>query len=377
MGHLRTARSVARWQIASVLAVLALIAPLRVRPLMAQPLPLPSGPTACVVPDSIYGALQRIGRRVRGDLGVAVIHLESGTRLSLNGDRAFPMASVSKIAIALEFLRRVDAGEIRLDEVIVVPPTDFRPGSSRLARRSGGRSVRLTADSLFALMLGVSDNTATDVILRLSGGPEAATRRLRELGVEGVRVDRSEARTFADLVGISEEVPESELYRVNHFRMRDALSPEHREAARQRYAQDPRDTATPDGMADLLALVYDGAGLSVASRRRLLTVMTATRTGQRRLRGLLPPGTQVAHKTGTMASAINDVGIITLPNGAGHLVMATFVNTFGATTWRRERTIAEVARLLHDYFSAVYALPDFGRLAGDLGPLARPRFYAC
>ena len=73
------------------------------------------------------------------------------------------------------------------------------------------------------------------------------------MGVEGVRVDRSEARTFADLVGISSDVPESELYRYNHFRMRDALPVEHREAARERYGYDPRDTATPDGMAELLA----------------------------------------------------------------------------------------------------------------------------
>ncbi len=381
MAHLRTAGCPAgsawAWQVASIAAAVALLAPAAARPLTAQPVPLAPAPALCEVPDSIHFKLERIARRVRGSLGVAAIHLESGARLSLNGELAFPMASVSKIPIALEFLRRVDAGELPLDEVIVVPPTDFRPGSSSLARRSGGRSVRLTADSLFALMLGVSDNTATDVILRLAGGPEEATRRVRELGVDGVRVDRSEARTFADLVGISEEVPESELYRVNHFRLRDALPAERRQAARTRYALDPRDTATPDGMAELLALVYDGVGLSASSRHRLLAVMAGTRTGPRRLRGLLPPGTEVAHKTGTMASAINDVGIITLPDGAGHLVLAVFVNTFQATTWRRERTIAEVARLLHDYFSAVYGLPAFGTLAADLGPLSRPSFFAC
>jgi len=378
MGVIRATRSVSAWQLAAIFAgILGFLASAGTSALEAQVAPISYGPAVCSVPDSVHGKLERIARRVRGNVGIAAIHLESGTRLSLNGDRAFPMASVSKVPMALEFLRRVDAGEISLHETIVVPPTDFRPGNSPLAKWSRGRSVRVTIDSLFSLMLGISDNTATDVILRMSGGPEEATRRIRELGVEGVRVDRSEARTFADLVGISGEVPESELYRVNHFRMRDALPVEHREAARERYGHDPRDTATPDGMAELIALIYDGAGLTESSRELLLGVMTRTRTGRRRLRGLLPSSTEVAHKTGTMAAAINDVGIITLPDGAGHLAVAVFVNTLHSTTWRRERTIAEVARVLHDYFSAVYGAPEFGTLAARADELYELRLFAC
>jgi beta-lactamase class A len=377
MGVIRAARSVSAWQLAAIFAVaVEFISPAVASPLRAQSAPIAYGSAVCSIPDSVHGKLERIARRVRGNVGIGAIHLESGTRLSLNGDRAFPMASVSKIPIALEFLRRVDAGEISFHETIVVPPTDFRPGNSPLAKWSRGRSVRLSIDSLFSLMLGVSDNTATDVILRMAGGPDEATRRLRELGVEGVRVDRSEARTFADLVGISEDVPESELYRVNHFRMRDALPVEHRGAARERYGHDPRDTATPEGMAELLALIYDGAGLSASSHELLLDVMTRSRSGRRRLRGLLPSSTKVAHKTGTMAAAINDVGIITLPNGAGHLALAVFVNTLHATTWRRERTIAEVARVLHDYFSAAYRVPEFGTLVAE-SSLYEMTLFAC
>jgi beta-lactamase class A len=221
----------------------------------------------------------------------------------------------------------------------------------------------VSVDSLFWLMIGVSDNTATDVILRMAGGPEAATRAVRDLGVGGVRVDRSEARTFADLVGIPESVPESELYRYSYFRKRDALPQAHRDAARERYGEDPRDTATPDGMAALLAHIYFGAGLSEPSRARLLDVMTRTRTGRRRLKRFLPPGTPVAHKTGTMAGAINDVGIVTLPEGRGHLVVAAFVNTLYGRSWQRERTIAEMSKLLYDYFSEEAPTSITGRMA--------------
>jgi len=306
---------------------------------------------SCLVPDSVGGGLGRIARRVGSDIGITAIHVESGARVSFNGDRAFPMASVSKIPMALEYLRRVDAGEIDPSERIVVPITDFRPGNSPLASWSGGRAVHITIDSLFGLMIGASDNTATDAILGRSGGPAAADRRVRELGVRGVRVDRSEARTFADLSGLPDTIPESELYRYRYFRLRDALARRHRDSARVSYGSDPRDTATPDGMADLLLEVQRGAGLSPGSHGRLLEVMTASRSGRRRLKGLLPGSVEVAHKTGTMAGAVNDVGIVTLPEGRGHLIVAAFVNTLHRTTWRRERTIAEMTRLLYDHFA--------------------------
>ena len=366
MERTRSTRSIAVWHLASLLgAIPALIAGSGPSSVLAQPVPLQYGPAACTVPDSIHGSLERIARRVGGHVGVSAIHLESGTRISLNGERAFPMASVSKIPMALEFLHRVDEGEIRLTELVVVPPTDFRPGNSPLARWYGRRAARLTVDSLFSLMLGVSDNTATDVILRMSGGPDAATRRVRALGVEGVRVDRSEARTFGDLVGIPDTVPETELFRSNYYRLRQALPLEHREAARERYGYDPRDTATPNGMAQLLAHMHDGAGLAPSSQARLLEVMTKTRTGRKRLKGLLPSGTEVAHKTGTMAAAINDVGIVTLPEGAGHLAVAVFVNTLRATKWRRERTIAQMSKVLHDYFTVTYGVRGLGPLASE------------
>ena len=319
-----------------------------------------TGLDLCLVPDSIGDEIRRITRRVGGEIGVSAIHLETGARISYNGDRRFPMASVSKVPMAVEFLRRVDEGEIDLYEDLVVPVTDFRPGYSPLASWSGGKPEQATVDSLFRLMIEVSDNTATDVVLRMAGGPGEVTRRLRELGIYEVDVDRSEARTFADLSGIPDSVPETQLYRYRYFRTRDALPAEHRQQARLRFGEDPRDTATPDGMAELLALIHAGEGLSPGSRDYLLTSMLASRSGPRRIKGLLPRGTPVAHKTGTIAGAINDVGIITLPDGAGHVAIAVFVYTFNRTEWRRERTIAEVSRLVYDYFSTAHDPWEYG-----------------
>jgi beta-lactamase class A len=147
-------------------------------------------------------------------------------------------------------------------------------------------------------------------------------------------------------------VPESELYRYSFFRKRDALPQEVRQEARLRYADDPRDTATPEAMARLLVEAWRDAGLSSASRTLLFEIMAGSRSGPRRLKGLVPRDTPVAHKTGTMASAVNDVGIVSLPGEAGHLAIAVFINTFHRTTWRRERTIAQASRALYDHFVA-------------------------
>ena len=118
-----------------LLALILLVASGQARAQMQEPSPW----STCAAPDSLTRALERIARRVSGEIGIAAIHLESGMTVSVNGDRRFPMASVSKVPMALVFLRRVDAGELSMDERLVLPITDFRPGNSPLASWSGGR----------------------------------------------------------------------------------------------------------------------------------------------------------------------------------------------------------------------------------------------
>ena len=87
-----------------------------------------------------------------------------------------------------------------------------------------------------------------------------------------------------------------------------------------------------------------------ASTERLLRVMTESPTGPARLKGLLPAGTAVAHKTGTMGGTTNDGGVVTLPDGAGHVAIAVFVKGSTKEVEERERVIAEIARTVYDYF---------------------------
>lgn len=250
-------------------------------------------------------------------IGFAALHVESGARASHNGTERYPMRSVYKLPIAVAAFRLVDEGRLRLDSIVTVTPADFAPLYSPLRDRARGRAVSVTVDSLLMLMIADSDNTASDVLLRLAGGPDAVTRHLRAWGATEVRVDRSE-----------------------------------RELATARDSDaDPRDTATPDAMADLLVAVHSGRGLSRASHQRLLEMMRQTRTGPNRIRALLPPGTTVAHKTGTGTPMTNDAGLITLPDGAGHVAVVVFVRGSGGSPAERERAIAEIARAVYDVFT--------------------------
>jgi beta-lactamase class A len=82
----------------------------------------------------------------------------------------------------------------------------------------------------------------------------------------------------------------------------------------------------------------------------LIDMMERSTTGPKRIRGRLPAGTVVADKTGTLAGTVNDVGFITLPDGKGHIAIVVFVKGSEAPLDTRESVIADIARLVYDYF---------------------------
>lgn len=261
-----------------------------------------------------------ISRSARGRVGAAVMLLETGEAVDFNGDGHFPMQSVYKLPIAMTVLRRVDEGALTLDEKVRVTAGDLVPGKvhSPLRDKYPQGGVELSVGELLRATLVESDGTASDVLLRLAGGPARAGEFLRGLGVEGVVVATTE-----------KEMAEGELVQYRNW-------------------------ATPLAMLRLLRALDEGRGLSAAGRTLLLQLMAESVTGPRRLKGLLPAGTVVAHKTGTsntsggLTRATNDVGIITLPDGR-HLAVAVFVSDARADEATRERVIARIARAAWDW----------------------------
>ena len=285
-----------------------------------------------------------------GIVGVGAIHLETGQEIFLNRDLHFPMASSYKVPIAVELLRRVDQGELRLDSMVLLTPADISPGSGTLSQLFQHPGVGLSVRNLLELTLLISDNSATDMVLRMAGGGTGVTARMRALGLEEIRVDRSTTRLIADFLGIRNLPPESEVTPEVFSALSAALDPSERDAAAIAFDANPMDTSTPEAMARLLALIWDGSALSSTSSELLLDIMSRSTTGTARISGMLPPETWVAHKTGTIGGTTNDVGIIRLPYNAGNVVMVVFVKESKVDVPTRERAIAEISRSIYDYF---------------------------
>ena len=256
------------------------------------------------------------------------------------------MASTFKIAVAGAVLQKVDAGELTLDHLLEVGP-DKMVESAILAENFIHPGVSLSVHNLLEVMLTLSDNSATDVMVAAAGGPGRVTTWLREQGVAGQRVDRDTAgiiggyldfppARFSDLLADA---------RKNNPRLADILS-----NPKASFDDDPKDTSTPLAMADLLHRVFRGQALSEKSTAALIAIMERCRTGPGRLRGRLPPGTVVAHKTGTIGGTVNDVGVITLPSDAGQVVIAVFIKKSDAPVEKREAAIADIARSVRDFY---------------------------
>jgi beta-lactamase class A len=253
----------------------------------------PAWAASSPVLQSLEQRLAQIEAARPGDIGIAAVDLATGEMITVNGNTPFPMASTVKIAVAANYLAQVEYGRRSLDD------------------RIGGR----TAASLMRDMMINSDNHATDVLIRDLGGPDTVQAWLTQHGITGLRIDRNIAQ----------------LLRA------------------KRDLWDVRDSSTPRAMVDLLRRIDDGSLLRPWSRSYLLGLMARCATGRNRMRALLPAGTRVEHKTGTLSGLTTDVGFITMPSGR-RIAVAFFAR--GGNN--RPRTIAEAARAIYDGFAATF-----------------------
>lgn len=325
------------------LSVLCLAAPPLIPAAGAQASRAPAAP-------ELDTAFATLAKATDGSVGVAVQRIGGGPVHLLNGSQTFPMASTFKIAVAGAIFDRIDKGELKLDTMVTVDPAVI-VNSAGIAEQMKHPGVALSVHNLLELMLTRSDNSATDVMVAQAGGPAAVTAWLRKVGVAGgQRVDADTARLIYRALDIT---PGPGTFRENIDRA-FAADASKRDRDQKRipnapFNNDPRDASTPEAMVQLLAVIQSGKALSASSTKELIAIMERCITGEKRLKGLLPPGTVVAHKTGTLMSIANDVGIVTLPDG-GKFAIAVFVkgDTKGIDT--QERVIAEVARTAYDYY---------------------------
>lgn len=287
--------------------------------------------------DSEIGALAV--RAAPGVLGFGLMNLESGEFWVRLGDRTFPMQSVFKMIVGAAVLSEVDAGRVRLDEIITLTEKELSPPWSPIADAWPGRSD-YTVDELLTLAVSISDSTAADLLMKRIGGPGAITAWLQGANINEVHVDRYERELQPDVVGLASFRPAWKGAAAFEAAMA-TVPPQKRLAAVRAAMADPRDSSTPRGMLAFLRRLDNGELLSAASTRKLLAIMLGTPRGSDRIKAGLPKGVRFAHKIGTwggpqggLSEAYNDVGIFTLPDRRSYAVAAFLT---GSTAPERER----------------------------------------
>ena len=294
--------------------------------------------------------IEFVSHATDGVVGVSATHIDSGKTVSVHGAEGFPMASAFKVPVAVQLMTMVEAGQLTLDKMITLGPQDLHPGSGKLSELMFHPGVALSVENLMELMLVISDNSAADLCLREAGGGDAVTARMKSLGLPGIRVDRPTALLISDWVGAKNIPPEAQWSRDMWDQLYNRIPNNEHMQARRTQMRDPRDTATPDDMTRLLVHIWRKDLFSPGNANELLGMLERCQTGKARIKGMLPQGTDVAHKTGTLGGVANDVGVITLPNGLGHIAISVFTKASTKSEDAEEKAVAEVARTVYDYF---------------------------
>ncbi|MEA2526667.1 MAG: beta-lactamase class [Thermomicrobiales bacterium] len=153
--------------------------------------------TSSSIPDKIAPLVSAVRDRFSGVLGLAAANLATGEEIAVEADRTFPTASAFKIPVMVEVFRQERAGHLRLDERLELRPSDLVRGSGVLRDLMPGLTP--TIYDLAMLMIVVSDNTATNMLIDRVGGIEPINRTMQErLGLSSIVVHN---RIDFDLIG--------------------------------------------------------------------------------------------------------------------------------------------------------------------------------
>lgn len=268
-----------------------------------------------VLRSQLESRLKQIADRVDGVMGYAIVDLTTGERFGLREQEVFPTASTIKLAILYELFRQADAGTVTLDEPQPIPQAARVGGSGVLHELT---TVRLSLRDLATLMILVSDNTATNVVIDTLGR-EKIQARLDGLGFTKTRLRR---------------------------RMMDL------DAARR----GDENVSSPAEVARLLELFQKGEGLTATSRQAALDILTKPKSTA--FTRALPSGVRVASKPGDLDAVVVDAGLVLLDKRP---YIAAFMCTYLLDDAAGQRAVGEASRAVFDYFERLGAEGAYGR----------------
>lgn len=231
------------------------------------------------------------------------VDLDNGAFVNVNGITPVAAASTIKTPILVAFLQDVDAGKVRLDEMLTMTEATKAPEAGSMQYQPLG--TQYTALKVMEEMMINSDNTATNMIIEKVGGAEALNQRFTEWGLEATEINNY----LPDMDGTN--------------------------------------TTSARDLAQLLMKVNQGDLVSLRSRDRMLNIMEKVVT-----RTLLPqglePDAKIYHKTGDIGIILGDAGIIDIPSGKRY-IGAVFVER-PYNDVRGRTLIQDMSRTVYQHF---------------------------
>ncbi|WP_299041597.1 serine hydrolase [uncultured Thermosynechococcus sp.] len=268
----------------------------------------PETPTPNLPPERPLTTLQRqiqqlVTRQPNLTAGLYFFNLDSGASLNVSGDQVFPAASTIKFPILVAFFKAVDEGRVTLHERLTMRPDLIAPEAGTLQYQKPNSQYPVL--EVAELMVTISDNTATNMIIDRLGGAAVLNQQFREWGLENTVIHNP----LPDMQGTN--------------------------------------TTSPRDLATLMLKIAQGEIVSPRSRDRLLDMMRRTVT-----KTLLPAGlgkgATIAHKTGDIGIVVGDAGMVDMPNGQRYVAAMMVKRPYNDP--RGSELIRQVSRMVYQAF---------------------------
>lgn len=299
---------------------------------------------------SLKDQLQAIADQANAEMGIAVLHIESGEKTELNGDQFYPMASVFKIPVLATLFHQWRQGRLRLDDRRTLKEEFKSPGSGILPFFEAG--VTPTIVDLATLMIIISDNTATDMLVERVGGPLAVEAFMHEIGLNEIYLKMDCKALLSHMLPPGDYTPEErEKIWLEMDYPKDSLV----------FARTPENNiSTPRAMTELVKRIFNAEIVDREASDQMLAILLKQQLNAR-LPRFLPPGTKFAHKTGTIGGTRNDSGIIYLDDN-NHVAVTAYVSWDAGAVFKQpepeqqrifeiETAMGRVGRAVYDYYA--------------------------
>jgi len=268
--------------------------------------------------DGLRAIISEIIATKRATVGIGIYDFEKQDTLFIHGDEQFVMLSVVKFPQAIAILNQVDEGILNYDSKIHFDKSDLLPNTySPLRDERAEGNFDISLSEALSYTISKSDNNVCDKLFKVLGGTNVAEEYIHSLGFNNISIGTDYANMEKNTI----------------------------------YANQ----SSPKDMLELLRMFYENELLSQKSSDLLWEKMVETSTGPDRIKGLLPEGTVVGHKTGTsgtdengITAAFNDIGIVKLPNG-GSFAMGSFISDAKEDNDTNARILADISKAAYDY----------------------------